>query len=172
MKDEVINTTLCYIKRNNEYLMLHRVKKENDLNHDKYIGIGGKFEKGESPEECLLREVKEETGLRLLSYVYRGIITFDSEGYETEYMHLFTSDRFEGELSQCDEGIPEWISMEKFLSLPRWEGDILFMKLMETDRPFFSMKLSYKGDVLIYAALDGKTIYDPSEGIDDREYIH
>lgn len=149
------NTTLCYIKKDGKYLMLHRIKKENDLNHDKWIGVGGKFEDKESPEECLLREVKEETGLTLESYRYCGIITFVSDIYETEYMHLFESEEFSGELTDCDEGVPEWITPEEFDRLPKWSGDLIFLRLMEEKAPFFSLKLQYEGDELIYAALNG-----------------
>ncbi|MBQ2898727.1 MAG: 8-oxo-dGTP diphosphatase, partial [Oscillospiraceae bacterium] len=127
----MINSTLCYIKHDGKYLMLHRVKKENDANKDKWIGIGGKFEDKESPEDCILRETKEETGLTLTSYKYRGIVTFVSDRWETEYMHLFTADAFEGELIECDEGELEWISPEKLDSIPKWEGDKIFLDLLQ-----------------------------------------
>ena len=152
------NTTLCYIERDGKYLMLHRTKKENDLNHDKWIGIGGKFEDKESPEDCLLREVKEETGLTLTSYAYRGIVTFVSDVWETEYMHLFTGRDFSGEIKECDEGDLEWIDKKKLLTIPQWEGDKIFLELLDTDRPFFSLKLKYEGESLVLAVLDGKTI--------------
>ena len=118
------NTTLCYIRRGEDYLMLHRIKKENDLNHDKWIGIGGKFEDKESPEDCLLREAYEETGLTLTDYRYRGIVTFVSDRWPTEYMHLFTADGYEGELKECDEGVLEWLPRQKLRELPHWEGDL------------------------------------------------
>lgn len=152
----MINSTLCYIERDGKYLMLHRVKKENDVNHDKWIGIGGKFEDGESPEECVLREVKEETGLTLNSWRYQAVITFVSDKWETEYMHLFWSDDFSGTLRECDEGNLEWIEKEKLLSLPIWEGDKIFLRLMDEKPPFFSLKLRYEGEHLVDAALDGK----------------
>lgn len=153
------NTTLCYLERGRDYLMLHRVKKEVDENKDKWIGIGGKFEEGESPEDCLLREVREETGLILTSWRYRGIVTFVSDEWGTEYMHLFTADAWEGQIRQdCDEGVLEWIDREKLLSLPIWEGDKIFLRLLEEDAPFFSLKLRYKGDRLAEAVLNGKTI--------------
>ena len=153
----MINTTLCYIQRGEEYLMLHRVKKENDLNHDKWIGIGGKFEDKESPEDCLLREVREETGLTLTHYRYRGIITFVSDRWPTEYMHLFTADGFSGALKECDEGVLEWLPRGRLLELPHWEGDAIFLKLIEDDgQPFFSLKLRYEGETLAEAVLDGK----------------
>ena len=153
------NTTLCYLERGRDYLMLHRVKKEIDENKDKWIGIGGKFEEGESPEDCLLREVREETGLTLTSWRYRGIVTFVSDEWVTEYMHLFTADAWEGQIRQdCDEGVLEWIHREKLLSLPIWEGDKIFLRLLEEDAPFFSLKLRYKGDRLAEAVLNGKTI--------------
>ncbi len=154
----MINSTLCYIEKDGKYLMLHRIKKENDVNHDKWIGIGGKFEDGESPEECMLREAKEETGLDIKTYSYRGIVTFVSDIYETEYMHLFTSSGFTGNISECDEGCLEWIDKQKLFNLTLWEGDKIFLKLIENPCPFFSLKLSYKGDKLIEAYLDGQKI--------------
>ena len=152
------NTTLCYIERDGQYLMLHRTMKENDLNHDKWIGIGGKFEDKESPEDCVLRETLEETGLTLTSYQYRGIVTFVSDKWETEYMHLFTADGFEGELIECDEGELEWISKDKLLELTLWEGDKIFLRLIDNPCPFFSLKLVYRGEELTEAVLDGKKI--------------
>ena len=152
------NTTLCYIRRGEDYLMLHRIKKENDLNHDKWIGIGGKFEDKESPEDCLLREAYEETGLTLTDYRYRGIVTFVSDRWPTEYMHLFTADGYEGELKECDEGVLEWLPRQKLRDLPHWEGDLIFLDLIEQDVPFFSLKLCYEGESLVRAVLNGRTI--------------
>lgn len=154
----MINSSLCYIYRGEEVLMLHRTKKANDLNHDKWIGIGGKFEDKESPENCVLREVKEETGLTLTNYRYRGIVTFVSDEAETEYMHLFTADGFTGELTDCDEGEPCWIRKADFDSLPQWEGDRIFLQLLDEDAPFFSLKLCYSGDCLAGAVLNGAVI--------------
>ena len=154
----MINSTLCYLERSDEYLMLHRVKKVNDMNHDKWIGIGGKFEDKESPEDCLLREAYEETGLTLTDYRYRGIVTFVSDRWPTEYMHLFTADGFTGEIKDCDEGVLEWLHRTKLREIPHWEGDDIFLDLIETDAPFFSLKLCYEGDTLVWAVLDGKTI--------------
>ena len=151
----MFNTTLCYIQRGRQYLMLHRTKKENDLNHDKWIGIGGKFEDQESPEECLLREAKEETGLTLTSYRYRGLVTFVSDQWPTEYMHLFTADAWEGEVGSCDEGELEWVDLDRIPELPIWEGDKIFLGLLAEEAPFFSLKLEYRGDTLVYAALNG-----------------
>lgn len=155
----MVNTTLCYIENpQGEYLMLHRVKKENDLNHDKWIGIGGKFEDGESPEECVLREAWEETGLTLTDYRYRGLVTFVSDEWGTEYMHLFTATGYEGQLRDCDEGVLEWIHKDALAALPQWEGDKIFLRLIHGDCPFFSLKLRYEGEHLAYAALDGKEL--------------
>lgn len=151
-------TTLCYIEKGNQYLMLHRVKKKKDVNKDKWIGIGGHFEAGESPEECLLREVKEETGLTLTSFSFRGFITFLAAGWPTEYMCLYTADGFEGELAECDEGTLEWVPKDRLLSLNLWEGDKIFFRLLLEDAPFFSLKLSYEGDRLVEAVLNGSTM--------------
>lgn len=152
------NTTLCHIEKDGKYLMLHRVKKENDLNRDKWVGIGGKFEDKESPEECNLREVKEETGLSLNSYTYCGIVTFVSDIWETEYMHIFHSDDFCGEIKECDEGNLEWVDINNLHNLPIWEGDKIFFKLIQEKVPFFSLKLVYEGDMLINAVLNGEKI--------------
>ena len=153
------NTTLCYIEQGRDYLMLHRVKKTVDENKDKWIGIGGKFEEGESPEDCLLREVREETGLTLKRWRYRGIVTFVSDQWGTEYMHLFTADAWEGRLREdCDEGVLEWIDRERLLSLPIWEGDKIFLRLLDEGAPFFSLKLRYAGDRLAEAVLNGKKL--------------
>lgn len=142
-------TTLCYIEKDDCYLMLHRVKKENDLNHDKWIGVGGKFEAGEMPEECMLREVKEETGLTLTSYRARGVITFISNEWGTEYMHLFTADQFTGEMADCDEGELVWVSKKKIKDLKLWEGDKIFLRLLDECEEYFSLKLVYEGDTLV-----------------------
>lgn len=152
------NTTLCYLLQGDSVLLLHRVKKENDLNHDKWIGIGGKFEENESPEECLVREAWEETGLTLTGYQYRGIVTFVSERWEGEYMHLYTATEWTGTIKECDEGVLEWVSLEKMKELPQWEGDRIFLRLLEEGAPFFSLKLCYEGDCLVYAALNGKEL--------------
>lgn len=151
-------TTLCYIRRAGEYLMLHRTKKHNDENHEKWIGIGGKFEEGESPEDCLLRETLEETGLVLTDYRYRGLITFVSDEWGTEYMHLFTAEGFSGTLRTCDEGELAWITREKLFSLPMWAGDRIFLELLERDEPFFSLKLVYSGERLTRAVLNGRAL--------------
>lgn len=151
-------TTLCYIENDENYLMMHRVKKKQDVNKDKWVGVGGHFEENESPEDCLLREVKEETGLTLTSWCLRGIVTFLSDQWENEYMFLYTADGYEGELLECSEGNLEWIPKKEVYSLPIWTGDKLFFKLLEEEHPFFSLKLSYEGDKLIEAVLDGTPI--------------
>lgn len=153
------NTTLCHIEQNGCYLMLHRVKKENDLNHDKWIGIGGKFEENESPEECNLREVFEETGLTLTDPVYRGVVTFVSDEWESELMHLFTATRFTGTIHECDEGDLCWVDKKEIPNLPLWAGDKIFLKLLDDPTfPFFSLKLVYRGEQLVQAVLNGKPI--------------
>ena len=142
-------TTLCYIEKDNKYLMMHRVKKENDINRDKWVGIGGHFEADETPEDCLLREVREETGLELTDYRLRGIITFISDRWPTEYMFLYTASGYTGEISTCDEGILEWVEKNMVYSLPIWEGDKIFFKLLEDETDFFTLKLRYEGDKLV-----------------------
>ena len=154
----MIQSTLCYVTRDDQVLMLHRVKKKNDINHDKWIGIGGKFEPGESPDECLLREAKEETGLKLTSWKCRGVVTFLSDEAEGEYMYLFTADGFEGEMTECSEGDLQWVSREFLNRLPKWEGDQIFLDLLWQDAPFFLLKLRYDGDKLVEAVLNGKKI--------------
>ena len=154
----MLNTTLCYLERGDEYLMLHRTKKENDLNHNKWVGVGGKFQDKESPEDCVLRETWEETGLTLTRYRYRGLVTFISDRWETEYMHVFTADQWTGEPHPCDEGDLAWIKKRDLLALPLWEGDKIFLDLLERDAPFFSLKLQYEGDTLVLAVLTGERL--------------
>ncbi len=154
----MINTTLCYITRGDQVLMLHRIKKENDLNKDKWIGVGGKFEGEETPDECLLREVYEETGLSLTDWKCRGVITFLSDRWPGEFMYLFTADGFTGELKTCNEGQLEWVSREFIGSLPQWEGDKIFLDLLWQDAPFFLLKLRYEGESLAEAVLNGKKL--------------
>ncbi|MBQ7801299.1 MAG: 8-oxo-dGTP diphosphatase [Oscillospiraceae bacterium] len=154
----MINTTLCYVLRGDQVLMLHRVKKKNDINHDKWIGIGGKFEPGESPDECLLREAKEETGLTLTDWKCRGVVTFLCDQAEGEFMYLFTAEGFEGQLTECNEGDLQWVSREFLDRLPKWEGDQIFLDLLWQDAPFFLLKLRYEGDKLVEAVLDGRRI--------------
>lgn len=161
----MLNTTLCYLERGDAYLMLHRVKKKDDLNRDKWIGIGGKCEEGESPEDCLLRECREETGLSLEEYRYRGLVTFVSDQAPTEYMHLFTAARWSGRQKECPEGDLAWIKKQELLSLPIWEGDKIFLRLLDEDRPFFSLKLQYRGEHLVLAVLDGKQLVWPAEDL-------
>ncbi len=154
----MINTTLCYLEKDGKYLMLHRVKKKNDVNRDKYVGVGGKFEWGESPEECARREIFEETGLTVHSLDFRGIVTFSLPPNETEYMHLFTSNSFSGQLIECDEGNLEWIDKNEVCKLPIWQGDKIFFDLLNKNEPFFSLKLTYNGDILTSAILNGEKI--------------
>lgn len=168
MKPEL--TTLCYVEKEDSYLMMHRIKKKNDVNQDKWIGIGGHFEEGESPEDCLLREAWEETGLTLTSWRFRGIVTFvfqpDSSSLSKqpnltpvcEYMCLYTADGFQGELKECNEGTLEWVKKADIAKLSLWEGDKIFFRLIEENVPFFSLKLSYEGEKLKKAVLDGKNL--------------
>ncbi len=151
-------TTLCYIRRGKDWLLLHRIKKKNDLNHGKWVGVGGKFEAGESPEDCLLREVKEETGLTLTDYRFRGIVTFVSDEWGTEYMHLFTADAWEGEPADCREGVLKWVPESEIEALPQWEGDRIFFRLIRENAPFFSLKLCYRGEALVRAILNGSEL--------------
>ena len=152
------NTTLCYIEQDGKYLMLHRTKKENDLNHDKWIGVGGKFEDGESPEDCVLREALEETGLSLTAFRLCGVITFLSDKWEGEYMYLFHATGFTGELIDCDEGALEWVDITRVPELPLWEGDRIFLRLLCAGAPYFRLRLEYHGDELLRAVLDGREL--------------
>jgi len=153
-------TTLCYIEKDGSYLMLHRVSKKNDINRDKWIGVGGHFEGGESPEDCLLREVKEETGLTLTKYRFRGLVTFLSDDDPPEYMCLYTATGFSGEMISCDEGKLEWVPFEKIPELNLWEGDKIFFRLLQENAPFFSLKLVYRKGALIEKILNGKDLQD------------
>ena len=149
-------STLCYLEQNGKYLMLHRTRKEKDVNKDKWIGVGGHFEKEESPEECLVREVREETGYTLTSYRFRGLVTFVSGDGITEYMSLFTADGFTGQETACDEGELQWVDKKDIHGLNLWEGDRIFFRLLEEREDFFSLKLVYDGaGSLVSAALDG-----------------
>lgn len=151
-------TTLCYLEKDDSYLMLHRVKKVNDVNKDKWIGIGGHLEQGESPEECLIRETMEETGLTLHSFRFRGLVTFYQDGYGTEYMCLFTSDDFEGDLKECNEGTLEWVAKKDMRKLNLWEGDFIFLDLLDREDSFFTLKLEYEGDRLVKAVKNGTQV--------------
>ena len=154
----MLNTTLCYIERGDAWLLLHRVKKKNDLNKNKWVGIGGKFKPGETPEQCVLREVWEETGLLLNRYRYRGLITFVSDRWPAEYMHLYSADGFTGELRDCDEGKLEWVKKSDVAALPQWEGDKLFLRLLDEGAEFFTLVLQYRGEKLVRVVLNGKRL--------------
>ena len=154
----MIDSSLCYLLRGDEVLMMHRTRKENDMNRDKWIAVGGRFEDGESPEGCALREVKEETGLTMTDPCYRGVVTFISDVYETERMHLFTCEHWTGEMTDCDEGELVWLPKAEMNSLPMWEGDRIFHRLMDEGVPFFELELVYSGEKLLSASLDGKKL--------------
>lgn len=151
-------TTLCYIEKDDCYLMLHRVKKAVDINKDKWIGIGGHLEEGESTEECLVRETREETGLELTDYSLRGVITFVTDSYPTEYMFLYTAAGFTGTLLSCDEGDLEWVPIKEVEKLPIWEGDKVFFRLLREQEEFFSLKLRYEGEKLVETKLNGQPV--------------
>jgi 8-oxo-dGTP diphosphatase len=151
-------TTLCYMEKDGCYLMMHRVRKKQDVNAGKWIGVGGHFEENESPEECLVREVREETGLRLETWRFRGIVTFMAKGWPTEYMCLFTADAPEGEVLDCEEGELCWIPKGEIMNLNLWEGDRIFLRFLLEEHGFFSLKLEYDGDRLERAVLDGKEL--------------
>ena len=152
------NSTLVHIEKDGYYLLMHRIKKENDVNEDKWVAPGGKFEDKESPHECAVRETFEETGLIITDYKLRGIVTFVSDKWETEYMHIFHTESFSGKIKECEEGVLEWVDKKALLELPIWEGDKIFLRLMEENAPFFSLKLEYVGDTLIKSILNGKEI--------------
>ncbi len=154
----MIDTSLIYIEQKGCYLLLHRIKKEKDVNKDKWIGVGGKFLPDETPLQCALREAFEETGLRLIEPEYRGIVDFKSVGWPEERMHLFWADRFDGTLKDCEEGVLEWVEKEKVHALPQWEGDKIFLKLLEERAPFFHLELAYEGDRLVKAILNKKAL--------------
>ena len=141
-------TSLAYIEKDDKYLMLHRTKKENDQSHDKWLGIGGKFEKDETPDECMIREVKEETGLDVLKYRFAGVVTFLSDIYETEYMFLFAVTEYQGQIKECSEGDLAWVEKSSIPELYIWEGDKLFLERMQKSDKFFSMMVRYEGDDL------------------------
>ena len=145
----MLNTTLVHIEKNGAYLMMHRVKKKNDINKDKWVGVGGKFLENETPEECAIRETYEETGLTLTDYRLRAVVTFLSDEYEGEYMYIFTATGYTGEIGECNEGTLEWVDKSKVCDLPIWEGDKLFFEELNRDRGFFTMKLRYEGEKLV-----------------------
>ena len=141
-------TVMIYLEKDNQYLMLYRNKKKKDINKNKYIGVGGHVEKGETPDEAVVREVKEETGLDLLSFNKRGLVYFVLNGYEEE-MYIYTSLDFKGELIECNEGELSWIDKDNVISLPIWEGDKYFLKHLLEDEKYFEMRLVYENDKLI-----------------------
>lgn len=151
-------TTLCYIRNDGKYLMLHRTKKANDANHDKWLGVGGGIEDNETPDQCLLREVLEETGLTLTAWKKRGVIDFVSDRWEDEQMHLYTADAWTGELTECNEGDLAWVPVDRIPGLPLWEGDRIFLDLLRKDAPYFQLRLEYRGERLEKALLDGKEL--------------
>ena len=155
---DLLQTTLCYLEKDDAYLMLHRVKKKNDVNHDKWVGVGGKFEPGEDALTCALREVREETGLTMHTPVYRGIVDFYCDPWPAERMHLYTCTDFSGVMTDCDEGCLEWVDKNAVQDLPIWQGDKIFFKLLAEDAPFFHLELTYEGDVLVKAVLDGEEL--------------
>ena len=155
---EFLQTTLCYLEKDGCYLMLHRVKKKNDANHDKWVGVGGKLEPGEDADACVHREVREETGLTLQAPAYRGIVDFFCDPWPAERMHLYTCTTFSGIITDCDEGTLEWIPKDEVNQLPIWQGDKLFFKLLNENAPFFHLELYYRGDTLVRAVLDGQEI--------------
>lgn len=152
---DLLQTTLCYLERDGCYLMLHRIKKKKDVNKDKWIGVGGKFEPGEDALACVLREVREETGLTMNAPVYRGIVDFYCPPWAPERMHLYTCTDFAGQLTDCDEGTLEWVPKDAVCALPIWQGDKIFFDLLRRDAPFFHLELFYQGDTLQKALLDG-----------------
>ena len=155
---DLLQTTLCYLEKDGTYLMLHRVKKKNDVNHDKWVGVGGKFEPGEDALTCALREVREETGLTMHTPVYRGIVDFYCDPWPAERMHLYTCTDFSGVMTDCDEGCLEWVDKAAVQDLPIWQGDKIFFRLLAEDAPFFHLELTYDGDVLVKAVLDGVSL--------------
>lgn len=155
---ELLQTTLCYLEQNGCYLMLHRVKKQNDVNHDKWIGVGGKFEPGETAEACVRREVYEETGLTMEAPRYRGILDFYCPPWPAERIHLYTCTEFTGTLTDCDEGTLEWVPKDQVDALPLWQGDKIFFRLLAEEASFFHLELTYDGDALTHAVLDGQTL--------------
>ncbi len=158
-------STLCYLEKDGCYLMLFRNKKSYDPNRGKWIGVGGGFLPGEDALTCARREVLEETGLSMTEPVYRGVVDFLSDVWESEEMHLFTCSSFEGTLIECDEGELKWIPVSEVPDLPLWEGDRYFLRMLREDRPFFRMTLRYEGDRLAEALCDGESLLPPGDPI-------
>ena len=164
-------TTLCYLEKDNKYLMVHRNKKENDINKGKWIGVGGKLEKGETPEQCLVREVFEETGYKLNNYNYKGLVIFNYNEDEPLFMYVYTSSDFSGIEKKCDEGDLKWIPKNEILDLELWEGDKIFLKLLFENSQFFYLTLNYENDSLISTKLKFKEQYSCFEVFVPENYV-
>lgn len=156
--EELLQTTLCYLEQDGCYLMLHRVKKKNDVNKDKWIGVGGKFEPGEDALACAMREVQEETGYTMDHPRYRAMVDFYCPPWQPERMHLYTCDSFSGTPHPCNEGDLVWVPRDQVQALPIWQGDKIFFDLLDRDAPFFHLELFYQGDTLVRAVLDGQEL--------------
>ena len=156
--EELLQTTLCYLEQDGCYLMLHRIKKKNDVNKDKWIGVGGKFEPGEDALTCVMREVQEETGYTMQAPRYRAMVDFYCPPWQPERRHLYTCDAFSGTPHPCNEGDLVWVPRDQVQALPIWQGDKIFFDLLDQDAPFFHLELFYQGEALVRAVLDGREL--------------